>query len=298
MVVNCSGGGQAVVNFAVTATDESGVPPNITCVPPSGSAFPIGQTTVACIAADSDSLSSTCSFNVTVMDIAPPILHCPSNMTIEFTSEAGVVATYSVTAADLCDPTPTVNCVPPSGHMLPIGETIIHCATTDLGGNSNACSFTVAVQGARGTKENILAELIALRVTVTNRYEDRRLDEAIKHLTKSLVAKYWVDETHLERKHGGRAFYEERLTVRKLCNLVRRRTGQIPDPPLQGFINRIFKADRLLATVAIQEAIGTGVSSKKIEQAQRFLTKGDAAVGDDACNNGIAAYRNAWRRIR
>jgi hypothetical protein len=65
---------------------------------------------------------------------------------------------------------------------------------------------------------------------------------------------------------------------------------------LQGFVDRIFQADRLLAAVAIQDAIKAGVSSKKIEQAQRFLANGDAEAGDNKCRNGIEDYRNAWKR--
>jgi len=64
---------------------------------------------------------------------------------------------------------------------------------------------------------------------------------------------------------------------------------------LQEFIDRIFRADRLLASVAIQEAITAGVSQKKIEQARKYLTKRDADAGDEKCKNGIEDYSNAWK---
>jgi hypothetical protein len=55
-----------VVNFAVTATDTCAGPVTIVCTPPSGSVFPVGITTVTCVASDACGNSSQCSFTVTV----------------------------------------------------------------------------------------------------------------------------------------------------------------------------------------------------------------------------------------
>ena len=92
-------------------------------------------------------------------------------------------------------------------------------------------------------------------------------------------------------------FYQEKLTVRTLCNLIKSRTSQIPDAVLHGFVDQIFQADRLLAAVAIEDAIAAGAPMRKIEPAQRFLARGDVAAEDDKCSNGIRAYRNAWKRV-
>lgn len=149
---------------------------------------------------------------------------------------------------------------------------------------------------ARAPNENVLAELIALRATVAEQIDGGRLDEAIRHLTNSLAAKFWTDETHLERQHGVRVFHEDMLAVWNLCRLMKDRMSQIPDAVIQGFIDRIFQADRLLADVAIGDAITAGVSSGRIKQAQKFLVRGDTAVRDKRCENGIAAYSNAWKQ--
>ena len=54
-----------------TATATGGAPPvSVTCTPPNGSAFPIGSTTVSCVATDSRQRTDTCSFTVSVL--APP----------------------------------------------------------------------------------------------------------------------------------------------------------------------------------------------------------------------------------
>ena len=155
---------------------------------------------------------------------------------------------------------------------------------------------TVAVPGARGIKQSVLAELATLRATVTDRDAARALDQAIAHLTHSLSAEFWEDESHLERRHGDRVFREEKEAVRKLCDLIRSRQDGLSDAVLQGFIDRLIEADRLLASVAIEEALAAGVSERKIEQAEKFLARGDGDAEDDKCGNGIEDYRNAWKR--
>ncbi|MBV6394541.1 MAG: hypothetical protein HFACDABA_00106 [Anaerolineales bacterium] len=59
----------AVVNFSATATDETyPTNPVVTCVPPSGSTFPLGTTTVNCSATDGAGNTGYASFNVTVAE--------------------------------------------------------------------------------------------------------------------------------------------------------------------------------------------------------------------------------------
>jgi len=58
-----------VVNYPPpVATDDCGTP-NVVCLPPSGSAFPLGTTTVTCTATDSTGNTATCSFTVTSFDV-------------------------------------------------------------------------------------------------------------------------------------------------------------------------------------------------------------------------------------
>jgi hypothetical protein len=56
----------ATVNYTVTATDDSGVAPSVSCFPLSGVTFTIGMTTVNCTATDTAGNSATGSFTVTV----------------------------------------------------------------------------------------------------------------------------------------------------------------------------------------------------------------------------------------
>ncbi|MFO1501661.1 MAG: M4 family metallopeptidase [Verrucomicrobiota bacterium] len=49
------------------------------------------------------------------------------------------------TATDACDSAVQVVCVPPSGSVFPIGETIVNCRASDAAGNFAECSFKVTV---------------------------------------------------------------------------------------------------------------------------------------------------------
>lgn len=148
----------------------------------------------------------------------------------------------------------------------------------------------------RGSQQDLLAELIALRAAVTNRTDGRKLDLAIKHLTRSLAPKLWVDGTHLNRRLGHRVFHQAKLTAWILCHRIHNPRSQLSDTVLQGFIDRIFDTQRMLATVAIDDAIAADASSKRIEQAQRHLARGDAKAALKKCYRGIHDYSLAWRR--
>lgn len=60
----------AAVTFTASATDLVGGPVPATCTPPSGSVFPIGTTTVACVATDSSGNSARASFDLHVRGAA------------------------------------------------------------------------------------------------------------------------------------------------------------------------------------------------------------------------------------
>ncbi len=62
-----------VVDYEVTAADDTDPDPAVTCAPPSGSTFPIGDTTVECTATDASGNEATGSFTVHVRGAAEQI---------------------------------------------------------------------------------------------------------------------------------------------------------------------------------------------------------------------------------
>jgi hypothetical protein len=132
------------VTFVATASDNC---QNVTvaCVPPSGSTFPVGNTTVLCYAIDGSANSNSCSFIVTIRDLEAPKIICPSNMCVMGYAPTGAVVNYlAPQVSDNCGSV-SVSCVPPSGVLFPLGSTIVTCVATDMGQNASSCNFEIRV---------------------------------------------------------------------------------------------------------------------------------------------------------
>ena len=224
----------------------------------------------------------------------PPVIECPADLTVEFTSENGAVVLFTPIVTDNCPGVITV-CVPASGSTFAIGTSAVHCTATDTGGSTDECSFTVTVLGPRGVKQKVLNELIALRATTTDKHDGDKLDKAIEHLAKSLTAGWWIDETHIVRKGGDKVFNEEKHAVDELEHLLKDKKSQIPDALLLDLIQRIVKCDRLLAVIALDEAAAAGLPQKKIDEDLKELAKGDEEAAKGKYGNAIEHYRHAWQ---
>ena len=146
LVAECRGRSGTPVNFSVAAYSTCGTS-NVTvvCTPPSGTAFPLGITTVLCSAWDGSGNSNQCSFTVTVQDTTPPMLICGASLVVA-SGSAGTNVTFPLPIAyDLADTNVTVVCTPPSGSLFLPGTHTVQCVAYDSRGNTNTCAFTVSV---------------------------------------------------------------------------------------------------------------------------------------------------------
>lgn len=133
----------ALVTFTAIATDA--LPVAVACTPASGSAFPIGETTVNCTAEDTAGNKSAGSFVVHVIDPFAPTLSVPASFAINAPDSQGATVTFTATSTDNADPDPTVTCTPASGSLFPIGTTPVSCTATDESGNAVTRTFDVTV---------------------------------------------------------------------------------------------------------------------------------------------------------
>lgn len=147
ITIECTGPGGEVVTYSGSASDACDPAPSLVFAPPSGSTFTLGTTTVTATATDASGNSAQCTFDVTVEDTTAPTLSCPSGVTVidGKSGPPGEIVFFSVTAGDLCDPAPSVTCVPPSGSVFPRGTTLVTCTATDGSGNQTVCLFPVVV---------------------------------------------------------------------------------------------------------------------------------------------------------
>jgi len=148
IVLEAQADGTVIVTFVATASDSSGATPAISCIPPSGTAFAVGDTIVTCTATDAAGNSVTGTFTVTVVDSTAPVVTVPSSPVFEtIQGPAGSIVNFDslVSVSDLVDPAPTLTCAPASGSMFAPGETTVTCTGTDASGNTASADFIVAV---------------------------------------------------------------------------------------------------------------------------------------------------------
>ncbi len=118
-------------------------------------AFPVGVTTVSCIASNVAGTDS-CQFIVTVNDTEKPSITCSGNIVTN--------VPVGVTNAIVSFSAPTVNdncgiassgCLPASGSTFGLGTNTVTCTAVDTSGNTNSCTFKIFVQQTPPEKHDL-----------------------------------------------------------------------------------------------------------------------------------------------
>ncbi|MDC8001958.1 HYR domain-containing protein, partial [Aequorivita todarodis] len=150
VINNTAGTCGGVANFAGVAFDveDGDISSSIVATPPSGSTFPVGDTTVELSVTDSDGNTVTCSFMVTVVDNEAPVAVC-QDLTVDLDPVTGMA---TITGADV-DNGSTDNCGIASLSLdissfdcSMTGANTVTLTVTDNAGNSSTCTSTVTVQ--------------------------------------------------------------------------------------------------------------------------------------------------------
>ncbi|HSU57555.1 MAG TPA: LamG-like jellyroll fold domain-containing protein, partial [Candidatus Dormibacteraeota bacterium] len=259
------------------------------------SPYPLGTNAVTLTVTDTNGLSASCNALVIVVDTTAPTITCPADKIVEFINEAGAPVEFNVHASDNCSGIAPVLSIPASGSVFPIGVTIVNNTATDAAGNAASCTFQVTVLGAQGVLSNVLTDLTYLRLTITRRPDAEALDKVVQNLSDSLDATLWLDQTHITRSHGELVFNKDKAAVQELAHLLKQKQSSVDSTVLLTAINRILKSDRLLAAVAIADALAGGADASSLARATDELAQGDFDVGDGQFESGISHYRNAWK---
>jgi hypothetical protein len=159
LVIEATSSAGAVVIYASPATLDAADGPGVAaCAPASGATFPLGVTTVTCVADDVAGQTSFMTFTIAVRDTTAPVIEEIADISAEATSAAGVSVTYaSPGTTDAVDAPGVASCVPVSGDIFPLGETVVTCTTEDSAGNSSSRTFDVAVREAEAP---VIAEVV------------------------------------------------------------------------------------------------------------------------------------------
>lgn len=151
VIANCTNEAGTVVTFNTPAATRCGGDVVVICEPPSGSVFSPGTSVVRCTAIDNQGNQDECRFLVTLRDVISPTLVIPARVIAPCTSPRGAVVDFASSAVDNCDPSPVVDCEPPSGSVFPVGTNRVTCVGIDAGGNRAVGTFQVMVSGGCGT---------------------------------------------------------------------------------------------------------------------------------------------------
>ncbi len=141
-----AGRGAATVDFTATGNDNTDGPLIPACLPLSGSAFPLGTTSVTCTVRDAAGNGNAASFDVVVVDKTAPTLVVSADLVVEATGSSGAEVSFTSSATDIADSTVVAVCTPASGASFSLGTTLVTCTATDASGNSSAKSFNVTVR--------------------------------------------------------------------------------------------------------------------------------------------------------
>jgi hypothetical protein len=120
-----------------TGSDDANGRPTVTCLPSSGSKFPLGKTIVQC--------DNGVEFEVEVVDTTAPRLTLPRDLTTYTTSDSGASVTFTASAKDLVDGDVAIACSPSSGSLFTLGTTAVSCETSDTRNNKANGQFSVTV---------------------------------------------------------------------------------------------------------------------------------------------------------
>ncbi|HEX6914028.1 MAG TPA: HYR domain-containing protein, partial [Chitinophagaceae bacterium] len=142
--VNATSTAGAAVNYPEpTVNDDCQYTLVRTSGPASGSTFPIGTTTVTYKATNLAGLSAECSFNVSVIAVAPSVV-CPSNISVNNDpGQCGANVSFAATET-IGIPASTITYSHQPGSNFPVGTTTVTATATNIAGSSS-CTFTVTV---------------------------------------------------------------------------------------------------------------------------------------------------------
>ena len=254
-----------------------------------------GWHSIEATVADGSGVIGTHESEVVVNDTKPPVVISPTNMAVDFTEVSGTPVSFPEVAIDACSGEVKLYCWPFSGSVFPIGTNVIECFAADNLQNSSYSNVLLVVRGGRGMHADVLSELQMVRAAQGRR--STRLDRAVSGLTRSVKSDNWTDEMHLRRGGGESVYRSDVMVVGLLKSLVGKGSGGTEVLLYQKSIDRLTKADRVLASVQLEEA-KQGANPKEQQlllKASNEMTRGDRAATDHSYSLAILRYGSTWR---
>jgi hypothetical protein len=180
VVITSGGGGSTLPSVSWQSAN-----PSVATIDSSGFATggSPGQTAIIASAGGITCQPAGCA-TLTVADTTPPVVTTSGNVTLNATSPAGAVATFTASAFDLVDGVRPVTCAPESGATFPIGVTTVTCTSADLSENIGSATLTVTVLSPSQIITNLIAQVSAVQF----KQSGNLLQNAIQNLAAGNVS--------------------------------------------------------------------------------------------------------------
>jgi hypothetical protein len=140
--------------------------------------------------------------------------------------------------------------------------------------------------------------LTPLSASVTEPHARALLLDALLHLKTAQSPSLWVDGNHPAAGTGATVFLQTKEVVINLTNLVRYYGSLVPVSLLINYNNHLTMDMRVLAQVAIDDAIARGGNASKIAKAKTELNNGIFDASKGKLMEAIDHYRLAWTNAR
>ena len=135
------------------------------------------------------------------------------------------------------------------------------------------------------------------------KYVDEHIDKVLRDLIWSLNENYWVDESHLDPKHGAKVFDELKNAVIRLENLMdSKRVPNAVREACQEAIESLMGVGRLLAEIAYEEALsideavgGDEPWDNELEKSDEALAKAETQLDAAHYSKALDLLRKAWK---
>lgn len=141
VVSNSSGNCDTIVSWVTPMASDNCILQSFTSNYNPGDLFNVGVSTVTYVAMDASGNADSMSFNVTVLDVEPPVfVSCPTNMVV---CEGDTVYYTLPTGSDNCSGVIINYSGLGSGSFYPVGLTTNTYILEDASGNMDTCIFTI-----------------------------------------------------------------------------------------------------------------------------------------------------------
>lgn len=166
-------------------------------------------------------------------------------------------------------------------------------------GHSTVDATYIALAPSRELKKDAIAELQAAKQLTTNKQTMKKVDGAIGEIQESLDTGLWVDDFHLDPRHGFKVFDEEKEAVGQLLWILRnKKEGADVKNVVQSVIGKLLQVDQLLADAAIGDAKALGSTDPRvihiIKEADKELSEAMRECAKGNYDKAVEEFKHAW----